>query len=436
MKEIPDHYQNHGLSCRWVVLEMLGKILVEKKMISDIKENDNFPFKSMVPEDKARTLFLLDNILRNMSMLDSVINQYLKQKTNLRVINILRICSAEILIDKIASHAAVDSAVRLAKLDKKLLRFSGLINAICRKISKWLINDNDLKAASLNSDFANLLEKTYKIDVIKKLGLSQASRPPLDITLKNQSLENDYSILLDGQILPSGSLRLSHHRQVSKLPGYVTGDWWVQDFSASIPVRLLGDVTGFSVLDVCAAPGGKTMQLASKGAIVTSIEASAKRSKILNENLARTRLKSNIVIEDICSFTIDELFDVVLVDAPCSSTGTIRRNCDLQFLDPLSRLTELVKQQITILKKSMQFVKNGGRIIYCTCSLMPEEGEKVVKHVLKDLPSWIQVPIQANKFGIQPEWLDDCGGLRLQPYFWESIGGMDGFYVAILMRNT
>ena len=435
MNVIPDHYQNHGLSCRWVVLEMLGKILVEKRMISDIKESDNFPFKGMVPEHKARTLSLLENVLRNMSTLDTMINHYLTQKTSIRVMNILRICSAEILIDKIACHAAVDSAVRLAKLDKKLLRFSGLINAVCRKISKSMKEGNILNNPSLSSDFEGLLKKTYKLDTIKKFGLAQASRPPLDLTLRDESLAKNFANLLTGKILPSGSLRLLHQRQVSKLAGYDTGDWWVQDFSASLPVRLLGDINGLQILDVCAAPGGKTMQLVSNGAIVTAIEVSKRRSKILSENLLRTGLIADIKTEDICNSKIEELYDVVLVDAPCSSTGTIRRNCDLQFLEPLKRISGLVKQQKTILKKSMQFVKTGGRLMYCTCSLMPEEGEDIIMQILKDEVRWKQLQIKPKEFGIQSEWIDKFGGLRLQPNFWEALGGMDGFYIAMLVKE-
>jgi len=432
---IPDHYQNHGLACRWVVLEMLGKILVEKKMISDIKESDNFPFKGMVPEHKARSLSLLENILRNMSTLDNMINDYLTQKTNIRVMNILRICSAEILIDKIAYHAAVDSAVRLAKFDKKLFRFSGLINAVCRKISKAVKDGKVLDNPSLSNDFEVLLKKAYRTDIIKKFGLAQASRPPLDLTLRDERLTKNYANLLDAKILPSGSLRLLHQRQVSKLAGYDMGDWWVQDFSASIPVRLLGDINGLQILDVCAAPGGKTMQLVANGAVVTAIEVSKRRSKLLSENLLRTGLMAHIKTEDICNSKMEELYDAVLVDAPCSSTGTIRRNCDLQFLEPLKRISGLVKQQKIILKKSMQFVKTGGRLIYCTCSLMPEEGEDIINQILKDEVSWKQLQIKPEEFGIQSDWIDKFGGLRLQPNFWETLGGMDGFYIAMLVKE-
>ena len=414
---------------------MLGKILVEKRMISDMKESNNFPFKEMIPEHKARTLALLENILRNMSTLDNMINQYLTQKTSIRVMNILRICSAEILIDKIACHAAVDTAVRLAKLDKKLLRFSGLINAVCRKISKAFKEGKVLDNPSLSSDFEGLLKKIYRLDTIKEFGLAQASRPPLDLTFRDESLVKNYANLLDGKILPSGSVRLSHQRQVSKLTGYDMGDWWVQDFSASIPVRLLGDITGLQILDVCAAPGGKTMQLVSNGALVTAIEVSKRRSKILSENLLRTGLIADIKTVDICNLKTEELYDVVLVDAPCSSTGTIRRNCDLQFLEPLKRISGLVKQQKTILKKSMQFVKNGGRLMYCTCSLMPEEGEDIIAQILKDEVCWKQLHIKPKGFGIQSEWIDKFGGLRLQPNFWKTLGGMDGFYIAMLVKE-
>ena len=177
------------------------------------------------------------------------------------------------------------------------------------------------------------------------------------------------------------------------------------------------------------------MQLASNGAVVTAIEVSKRRSKTLSENILRTCLIAHIRTEDICNSNTGELYDVVLVDAPCSSTGTIRRNCDLQFLEPLKRISGLVKQQKIILKKSMQFVKTGGRLMYCTCSLMPEEGEDIINQILKDEVSWKQLQIKPEEFGIQSDWIDKFGGLRLQPNFWETLGGMDGFYIAMLVKE-
>ena len=436
MNLIPEHYQRHGLSSRWMVLEMLGKILVEKQMISDIKENPNFAFHTMLPEHKARSLSLLETILRNMSALDAVINTYLNQKTSIRVINILRIASAEMLIDKIAVHAAVDSAVRLAKLDTKLSRFSGLINAVCRKISKRLTDGSNLDESRLCNDFILMLQPQYDEEAIKKFSLSQAKRPSLDITLKDKSLHMYYANLFSGNILVGGTLRVENKKQISKLAGYEKGDWWIQDFAASIPVKLLGELEDLSVLDVCAAPGGKTMQLSSKGARVTALDISKKRVKTLKENLRRTGLEADVVVEDIFNFQAKKLFDVVLVDAPCSATGTIRRNCDLQYLEPAKRIDSLVKVQKSILKRAMKFVKPGGRLVYCTCSLMLEEGENVVNNVIQNQNGWTQLPIQTKEVGVSSEWVDEQGGLRLRPDYWSSIGGMDGFYIALLIKKN
>lgn len=415
---------------------MLGQILIEKKMILDIKEDCHFPFRYLIPEQKARSISLLETILRNLSVLDKIINSYLTHKTSVRVHNILRIAAAEILIDKIAIHAAVDSAVRLTKLDKKLTRFSGLVNAVCRKISAKLTDGSSLGDPILGNQLVSLLKKHYDFDTIKNFSLAQKKRPPLDITLKDATRQNYYAKLLDGNVLPSGTVRLKHQKQVSKLPGYEEGDWWVQDFSASLPIKLLGAIDGFSALDVCAAPGSKTLQLISGGASVTAIEISEKRAKILKENMNRTSLVAELIIGDLQQYKTNKLFDIVLVDAPCSATGTLRRNCELQYLDPVSRINGLVKQQKAILKKSMSFVKLGGILVYCTCSLVPAEGEDIISHVLDGESSWKQVLIKSENLGINEAWLDVYGGLRLRPDYWPSIGGMDGFYIAILTREN
>ena len=430
---IPACYQSNGLASRWVALEMLGAILVEKKMLSEIKENKKFPLYNLLPEQRARSISLLEGVLRNLPALDSVISDYVdKKKTNLRIINILRLAAAEIILDKIAIHAAVDSAVRLTKLDKKIARLSGLVNAVCRKVSKQFITGITFLEPCLNSDLLLPLEIIYGVEVSKRLGLAQGKTPPIDITVKNKMLESYYAETLKANVLSSGSLRMSSKGQISKLPGYSDGEWWVQDFSASLPVRLLGNIKDKLVLDVGAAPGGKTMQIAANGAEVVAVEISKTRAKILTDNLKRTNLVADIKIEDICSFSTDKLFDVILVDAPCSATGTIRRNYDLQYLDPIKRVSGLVRQQKLILKKSMRFIKPGGTLLYCTCSLLPDEGENVINDVLLKSSDWNQIPIDCDKLGIDSDWLDDSGGLRLRPDYWETIGGMDGFYIAML----
>ena len=436
LNPIPLQFKKNGLLCRWVVLEMLGQILVEKRLISDLKENQKFPFWHLIPEQKARSLSLLETILRNLSVIDNIIKLYLRQETRIRIINILRIAAAEILFDKIAIHAAVDSAVRLTKTDKKSFRFSGLVNAICRKITTRLADNSRLEDPLLNNEFVIDLNKTYNINIIRKFGLAQKLRPPLDLTIKDDCRLKYYASLLKGNLLPSGTIRLEHNRQVTKLPGYAEGDWWVQDFSASIPIRLLGSVKGLDALDVCAAPGGKTLQLVSGGAHVTALDISTKRAAVLRANLNRTKLLANVVNEDVQKFEVKNLFDIVLVDAPCSATGTIRRNCDLQYLNPYKRIRSLVSQQKAIFKRAMLFVKPGGRLVYCTCSLAPAEGESVVSEIVKNSSNWSQVFINAESLGINSEWVDSYGGLRLRPDYWSAIGGMDGFYIAILRREN
>ena len=435
MKFIPEQYKKHGLLCRWVVLKMLGQIFIKKKLISNIKEDKTFPFWHLIPEEKARSLSLLEQVLRNLDSLDNEINKHLKGKTSAKIINILRIAAAEMFVDKIPTHAVVDSAVRLAKSDKKLFRFSGLVNAVCRKLVKKLMSGSNLNSPLLSADFVRSLTKNYDIETIRRFSLAQRERPPLDITVKAVSLEKYYADSLKGNLLPSGTIRLGSQNQVTKIPGYQDGDWWVQDFSASIPIKLLGSVKGLSALDVCAAPGGKTLQLASGGAEVTALEISRKRAERLLENLKRTKLLAKVVIGDFQEFKSKNLFDIALVDAPCSSTGTIRRNCDLQYLSPYKRVDTLAKYQISIVKKAMGFVKPGGRLLYCTCSLFSAEGEDVIKEILQYSMNWKQELINGKNLGINSAWIDGVGGLRLRPDFWQSIGGMDGFYIAMLLRE-
>ena len=415
---------------------MLGQIFVEKKFISDIKEDKTFPFWYLMPEEKARSLSLLEGVLRNLTSLDYEINQYLKEKTSSKIVNILRIAAAEMFLDGIPTYAAINSAVRLAKLDKKLFRFSGLVNAVCRKLVKNLVKDYKLHDPLLSTDLVRVLNKNYDIETIMRFSLAQRERPPLDITVKAPHLEKYYADLLNGNLLPSGTIRLSSKNQVTKISGYQDGDWWVQDFSAAIPIKLLGSVKGLSALDVCAAPGGKTLQLASGGAEVTAFEISQKRAARLLENLKRTKLLAKVVIRDFHQFESKNLFDIVLVDAPCSSTGTIRRNCDLQYLNPDKRVDNLAKYQKSIVKKAMLFVKPGGRLLYCTCSLVSSEGEGVIEEILQQSKNWKQEVISGKNLGINSAWIDSAGGLRLRPDFWQPIGGMDGFYIAILLRQN
>jgi 16S rRNA (cytosine967-C5)-methyltransferase len=234
-------------------------------------------------------------------------------------------------------------------------------------------------------------------------------------------------------MLPTGSLRLADKGQVSGLPGYEAGGWWVQDAAAALAVRLLGDVSGLRVLDLCAAPGGKTLQLASLGAKVTALDLSGPRMLRLSENLVRTGLSASLVIADALQWEPEAGFDAILLDAPCSATGTIRRHPDLPFIKDGSELAELVVLQAALLDRALGWLSPGGRLVYCTCSLLPDEGEGQLAAALARHPGLIvQQPALA---GVDPAWITPQGGLRLRPDYWAEQGGMDGFFMVALTKS-
>jgi len=270
------------------------------------------------------------------------------------------------------------------------------------------------------------LVHAYGREVVSAIESAQAKAPPLDITPRGDSLP-------EGSLLPTGSIRLTEPGQVSTLPGFATGDWWVQDAAAALAARLLAPQPGEKILDLCAAPGGKTLQLASAGAHVTALDISAPRLEKLRENLTRTRLQAKIVVADALHWQPETLFDAVLLDAPCSATGTIRRHPELPFLKDGSELAELTALQAALIDRALMFLKPGGRLVFCTCSLLPEEGEAQLTAALARHPG---VTVQRPDLpGIDPAWITPDGGLRLRPDYWAEIGGMDGFFMAVLTRG-
>ena len=431
---IPKEVFDQGLVVRWVVLKILEGIFFEKRTLLDLTNDKNHSFSFLKPNEKARALSLIDKILRNLAGIDEIIEVYIKKNTNSKVVNILRLAFVEMALDNIPVHAVVNSAVRICKGERKIKFMSGLVNAVCRRLSEKIAKGIHVSKPSLSSDLLLKLENIYGELVTEKISDSLSVKPFIDITVKNLRYLNKFARNLEATILPSGSLRLSKRGQISKLEGFSEGDWWVQDSSAAIVALTAGNLVGKKVLDVCAAPGGKTMQLVSAGADVTALDVSKKRLKRLEENLQRTKLKAHIVHSNIKDYKSKVLFDTVLVDAPCTSTGTIRRNIDLQYLNPSRRLAELVAQQKSILENSMTFVKLWGTLIYSTCSLFPEEGEYLIRQILNCNKNWKQNKIDACKFGLKAEWVDIFGGLRLRPDYWKELGGMDGFFIASLTK--
>jgi 16S rRNA (cytosine967-C5)-methyltransferase len=268
------------------------------------------------------------------------------------------------------------------------------------------------------------LVHAYGRDVVTAIEAVQATAPPMDLTLRAGAEAPE------GEVLSTGSLRLADRGQVSTLLGYEAGGWWVQDAAAALAAPLLGDVKGLRVLDLCAAPGGKTMQLAAMGAEVTALDISAPRMARVAENLARTGLAAQCVVADALQWVPDAPFDAILLDAPCSATGTIRRHPDLPFVKDGSEIAGLVDLQAQLLDRALGWLRPGGRLVYCTCSLLPEEGEGQLAAALARHPG-LRVVAPALP-GLDPAWITEQGGLRLRPDYWADKGGMDGFFMACL----
>ena len=412
-----------GLTARNAGLALLGAVLGEGRLLSQVLADSAGPLAGLTPSDRARAQRLAAQVLRQIEPVDRLLAPSLRKSPPLAVMNILRLAVVE-LASGAAAHGVVNTAVETTRRGNRTGHLAGLVNAVLRAVPA------DPK---LNGPVQRLprwlrqpLVQTYGRDAVSAIEAVQALAPPLDLTLRGDAEHPD------GITLPTGSLRLAEPGQISALPGYSAGGWWVQDAGAALAVRLLAPMPGERVLDLCAAPGGKTMQLAAAGAEVTALDISEPRMARVAENLARTGLTARLVLADALHWQPDTLFDAVLLDAPCSATGTIRRHPDLPFVKDGSELAELVPLQAAMIDRALGFLKPGGRLVYCTCSLLPDEGERQLTAVLERHPA-LSV-IRPSLPGVEPGWITPEGGLRLRPDYWADTGGMDGFFMVSLQK--
>ncbi|GLS85858.1 16S rRNA methyltransferase [Cypionkella aquatica] len=413
---------NAGLGARAATLAILAAIMEEGQTMATVLANKNGALKGVGPQDRARAQRLALQVIRLLEPVDRLLEPHLRKAPPLAVMNILRLAVTE-LHDGSAAHGVVNAAVELARKGQKTTHMAGLINAVLRKIPAGAPLPGP--AQMMPRWLRQPLVHAYGRDVVSAIETLQAKAPPLDITPRGDTLP-------EGTALPTGSIRLSEPGQVSALPGFATGDWWVQDAAAALAAPLLAAKAGEKILDLCAAPGGKTLQLAAAGAHVTALDISAPRMEKLRDNLTRTRLQAKLVVADALHWQPETLFDAVLLDAPCSATGTIRRHPELPFLKDGSELAELTALQSQLIDRALMFLKPGGRLVFCTCSLLPEEGEAQLSAALARHPGLtVQRP---DLPGIDPAWITPEGGLRLRPDYWADIGGMDGFFMASLIR--
>ena len=383
--------------------------------------------KALSPSDQARAARLAAETLRHRDRADTVLATYVSRKPNAQIADILRLATVELLELGGAAHGVVDAAVNLTRgLGKRGQSATGMVNAVMRKVSRhegWA----NLPPQELPDWLREPLIATYGEDVTQAIEAAHQAAAPLDLTLKPGTTAPEGAVML-----PTGSARISGPVQVSALPGFEAGDWWVQDAAAALAVRLLDPQPNEKIADLCAAPGGKTLQLAAAGAEVTAIDISAPRLKRLTENLKRCGLSAQLVTSDALKWQPKAPLDAVLLDAPCSATGTIRRHPDLPFLRDGSLIPELVALQSRLLDHALTMLRPGGRLIYAVCSLLPDEGEDQIDAALTRHPG---LKVERPELqGIEANWITPQGGLRLRPDFWPDQGGMDGFFIARLRK--
>lgn len=420
---------------RTVALELIAAVLKNHRPLDDALEG-HAGFAGLEIRERAFARNLVATTLRRLGQIDELINYCLQKPLPRRAVavrDVLRVGICQLIFLNTPAHAAVDTAVSMLDgLD--LSAYKKLVNAVLRRLGREggkLMEAQDEERLNTPDWLWRSWSEAYGKGACRDIATAHLCEPPLDITALKDS--DVWAETLDAVILPTGSLRLAKSTNVTKLPGFDEGAWWVQDAAAALPVALLGDVQGKHVIDLCAAPGGKTAQLLSRGARVTAVERSAKRLKRLEENLDRLNLTAETVCADAANWRPEEKADAVLLDAPCSSTGTIRRHPDIPHLKKLEDVEKLSTAQYRLFEAALDMVKPNGQIIFCTCSLQPEEGPELVSRILVSHSLMRLDPIKPHEVGNLPELIDETGTLRCLPSHLGELGGMDGFFAARLV---
>jgi 16S rRNA (cytosine967-C5)-methyltransferase len=431
-----------GLAARKIAADILDGVLRRRIALDEQLSGKNaHPGLSALPErDRALARRLTATVLRRLGTLRYLVGGYLEKgfpNDAPRTETILLLGAAQILWLEVPDHAAVDLSVRLAQADRRAGRYAGLVNAVLRRVAQ---NGAVVSAEDTSRDTPEWLlkrwTKTYRNDAARAIAAANGHEPALDLTVKQDA--ESWAERLRGRVLPTGTVRTLAHGAVSLLPGYAEGAWWVQDAAAALPARLFGDLRGMSVADLCAAPGGKTAQLAFAGANVTAVDRSPARISRLRENLSRLSLNAEIVVHDALEWQAGP-FDAVLLDAPCSSTGTIRRHPDVPWLKSEADLSALTSLQQRLLDRAVELLKPDGRLIYCVCSLEPEEGEDQISALLARDSRVARQPIAPQDVFNRAEFVTAAGDLRTLPLHLPDSdprwGGLDGFYATRLTRK-
>ena len=432
-----NNINNDGAYTRKKAIEILVKILENNKPLDNAFEEStkkSSHFSNLINEDKSFCRLLISTTLRNLISIDYLLTKFLSKplnKTPLKVLMILRINVAQSFFLKTPDHAVVNTSVELS--GKK---WKGLVNVVSREIlrnkdkAKKYLNESDKVPNWLLKRWKRDWSKNYK-DIFKgHLNLN----PPIDLYVKNNA--NYWARKLNGKKLGNNCVRLFTPGLITNLEGYELGEWWIQDYSSQIPVSLLEIQNNDDVLDLCAAPGGKTAQLISLGAKVTSIDNNKKRLFRLEQNLKRLNYKAIIRNKDIRNFSTQKTWSKIILDAPCSSTGTLRKNPEIMYQKKESDIVSLSKLQSDLLDTAWDLLKEDGTLIYCTCSLEKEEGENQIENFIKRKKNSLLDEINTSEIDKKLNVSNQNKWLRIFPNSLNYKGGNDGFFIARIKKIT
>ena len=427
-----------GLAARRLAWAAVHDVLRRRAALEEVLDSSADEAR-LSPRDAALARAIATVVFRHLGIIRrALVERLAKGSGDERLLSLLATGAAQILFLDVPDHAAVDLSVRLARGERSLQHAAGMINAVLRRLARErdaILSQDDSLAVDTPDWLAARWTTTYGSERARAIAEAHSRAASVDISVKTDP--EAWADRLGGIVLPTGSVRLIERTPIRDLPGYDEGAWWVQDAAAALPARVLAPRPGERIADLCAAPGGKTAQLASAGAEVLAIDRSAKRLRRLEENMQRLKLDVQVRAADALEID-EEPFDAVLLDAPCSATGTIRRHPDVAWTKREEDVVKLADLQRRLLDKAATLVRPGGRLIYCTCSLEPEEGERQVEDFLARQRLFRREPIQAGEVGESPELLTEIGDVRTLPCHFGHLGpgrtGLDGFYVARLVR--
>ncbi|WBK01564.1 methyltransferase domain-containing protein [Methylocystis parvus OBBP] len=434
-----------GLSARIAAAAIIADVVQGGHRLDECFSPQAVPnrLSGLDPRDVALTRSIATVSLRRLGVIRHALGELLEKglpRQAGRLEYTLIAAAGQLLFLDAADHAAIDLAVRATKLEPKTGPYAGMVNGVLRNLLRR--RDEFLEvAASGEYDappwLAQRWRKSYGEEAARAIVAMYMREPPLDVSVKSDA--GDWAGKLDGVVLPTGSVRVKSRTAVAELPGYRDGEWWVQDAAAALPARLLAAKPDERVLDMCAAPGGKTAQLALARAQVTALDRSAERLKLLASNLSRLDLRAAVAVGDATGYQAQP-FDAILVDAPCSATGTARRHPDVPWTKKPGDIEALAALQAKMLARAALLTKAGGRIVYCTCSLEPEEGEQQIAAFLRRNPDFCRAPVTAAADGVPAEFITRDGDLRTLPCYWPNedarLAGIDGFFAARLVRGA